>query len=171
MTEVIEKLTEGDIFRWSYNDQNVDPRTWGTYHCCSRIAVVQDGRLHDTYWCIFSKERGKWLTGGSGRSFGLEDIARLDLTRLANHADLQSAREYDADYYDDADIVDLNHPNCSGGHFFLRKGAKRSQKKMLVVARRKLERSISEEKSAAYRSEKLRESIAQIEDGKLDGFI
>ncbi len=30
-------LVEGDIFRWNYRDSG-DDRSWGRYHCYSRIA-------------------------------------------------------------------------------------------------------------------------------------
>ena len=154
------ELVEGDVFRWSYKDSpEIDMRSWGTYHCCSRIAIVRNGRLRDTYW----------YSGSDGRSFGIGDVPRLELERLGNLSELEEAKEYQANYYDDADIVNLTHAN--GGQFYLRKGAARSQAKMLASARSKLEASQSEERMAAWRSEKLRESIAKIEAGETDAFI
>lgn len=155
MTDVIEALREGDIFRWSYRDPNTDNRSYGSYHCCSRIAVVKNGRLLDTYWSCAS----------DGRSFGAEDLPKLELTRVGNFAELDHAKEYQADYYDDADIVNLNHANSTRDNFYLRKGAKKSQAKMLEVARRNLERSQSNERSAADLSNGLREAIRRIEAG------
>lgn len=163
MTEVVEDLREDDIYRWSYRDPNVDMRQYGTYHCCSRIAVVRRGRLRDTYWGMSA--------GSDGRSFGPDDLHRLDLVRLGNFADLEKAREYQADYYDDADIVNLNHSNSPRNNFYLRKGAKRSQAKMLAVARENLEISIGDERRAAETSQRLRESIARIEAGDIESYI
>jgi len=169
--DVIEKLNEGDIFRWHYSDPKTNFGAWGDHHCCSRIAVVQDGVLRDTYWLHWSQDQGKWLGTGSGRTFGLNDLSRLKLAFVANHADLVPAKEYDANYYDDADIVDLNHSNDTRGNFYLRKGAVRSQAKMLSAARAKLERSESDKRDAEWRSERLRESIAKIEAGDVSGFF
>lgn len=159
MAEVIEALTEGDVFRWSYREPG-DDRQWGRYHCCSGIAVVHNGMLRDTYWQIGN-------SFSEGRRFGIDDLPKIDLTHLANMSELERVSEYQADYYDDADIVDLNHANSTRGNCYLRKSAVRSQKKMLEVARYKLELSMSDERSAAQRSERFREAISKIEAGDL----
>jgi hypothetical protein len=150
-------LREGDIFRWYFLTPG-DDRAYGRYHCCSQIAIVRGGRLRDTYWS----------SGNDGRSFGPDDLPNLELTRLGNLADLERAEEYKADYYDDADIVDLNHPNSTRGNFYLRKGAKRSAKKMLESALHKLEKAQAEERAASRRSDELSAAIARIEAGDID---
>lgn len=162
-TEGVPALLEGDIYRWAYRDPNVDMRQYGTYHCCSRIAVVKNGRLRDTYWGMSS--------GSDGRHFGPDDLWRLDLEILGNFADLEKVPDYNEDYYDDADIVNLNHSNSSRDNFYVRKGAKRSQAKMLEVARKRLEDSLSAERMAAWNSQRLRESIARIEAGDIETHI
>lgn len=154
MPEISEN--EGDIFRWSYRDPDTDNRQYGSYHCCSRIAVFKDGVLRDTFW----------NSGSDGRRFKPEDFPKLELTFIANFSDLDSANEYQSDYYDDADIVDLNHSNSPRGNFYLRKGAVRSQKKALAVARAKLERSLTDERIAALQSEQLRATISRLEAGE-----
>lgn len=149
-------LREGDIYRWSYREPG-DDRSYGRYHCCSNFAIVNaHGRLRDTYWSY----------GSEGRSFGTEDLPALELKFLANLSDLEKARSYQADYYADADIVNLLHPN--GGDFYLRKGAKRCAKKMTVTARRKLEESMCAESAAKRRSEELRKAMVKIDTGELD---
>ena len=150
-------MKEGDIFRWSYRDPG-DDRQYGRYHCCSMIAIVQpNGRLRDTYWS----------SGSDGRSFGADDLPRLELTCIGNLADLEKAPEWKADYYDDADIVNLNHANSSRDHFYLRKGAKRSAAKMLETARHKLERIQSDERMATLRAKDLTAAISRIEAGEI----
>jgi hypothetical protein len=160
-SKVSEKLCDGDIYRWNYRDPNTDNRAYGSYHCCSRIAVVKNGCLRDTYWHRTS----------DGRWFGPEDLSRLDLKFVANFSDLESAKEYQANYYDDADTVDLNHANSPNGNFYLRKGAARSQAKMLDVALSNLERSLANERSAARQSEELRVAISRIEAGDTEIYI
>lgn len=147
-------LQEGDIYRWSYKEPG-DDRAWGRYHCCSQIAIVRNGRLKDTYWY-----------GNDGRSFAVDDLPKLNLTRIANLSDLDQAKEYQADYYNDTDIVDLNHSNSPAGNFYLRKGAKRSADKMHAAARRKLEKAESDEKMAQWKAEQLRAAIRLIESGQ-----
>lgn len=151
-------FNEGDIFRWSYRDPNTDNRNYGSYHCCSRIAVFKGGLLRDTFWG----------SGSEGRWFRPEDFPKLELTFVANFSDLESAHEYQADYYDDADIVNLNHSNSTRDNFYLRKDAVRSQKKMLEVARYKLANSLSAERIAAQKSEQYRAAIAKIEAGEIE---
>jgi len=162
MAEVSEKLREGDIYRWRFREP--DPErdgSWGRYHCCSCIAVVKNGRLRDTFWG----------SGNDGRSFAEADLPALTLEHLGNLADLEKSSEHQADYYDDADIVNLNHSNSSRDNFYLRKGAKRSLTKMLQSARYRLERAESEERMAADKAQRLREAIANIEAGRLDVFL
>jgi len=126
--------------------------------------IVHGDRLWDTYWRV-----GQSFSGC--RSFGLNDLFKIELTRLGNLSDLEKAPEYQAEYYDDADIVDLNHANSTKGNFYLRKGAVRSQKKMLEVARSKLERSLSEERYAVQESERFHKAISKIEAGELDIYL
>lgn len=159
--EVETSLREGDIFRWHYREPG-DDRNYGRYHCCSCIAIVdRSGRLRDTFWSY----------GGDGRSFGSDDLAKLDLTYLGNMSDLEKASEYQADYYDDEDIVNLNHSNSTRDNFYLRKGAKRSAKKMLQVAHRKLEKAKSDERMAALKAEQLSTAIRQIETGNIEVYL
>ncbi len=151
-------MKEGDIYRWSYLEPG-DDRSYGRYHCCSNIAILDArGRFRDTFWS----------SGSDGRSFGPEDLPKIELTFLGNLSDLERAPEYNADYYDDADIVNLNHSNSTSGNFYLRKGAKRSSAKMLTVARSKLDQWTSRERHAAQRADDLRTAIASIKAGKID---
>lgn len=164
MPDVIEALREGDVYRWRYSDPKADARQYGSYHCCSCLAIVHNGRLRDTFWQI----------GGSfsdGRSFGLDDLSKLELTILGNLSDLEKVPEYQSDYYDEADTVNLNHSNSTRGNFYLRKGAVRSQKRMLDICRRNLAESVAAEQSAADRSSELRKTIDKIRAGDLNVHI
>lgn len=162
----IETITmkEGDVFRWNYRDQ-LDDGAWGRYHCCSRIAIVRNGRLRDTFWMIGDS------FASDGRQFSADSLHKLDLTYLGNLAGLEKKPEYEADYFDDADIVDLNHSNSSRGNFYLRKGAKRSQTKMIEVAMQKLKEAQYEQSKASRRAENLMASIARIEAGEVGLYL
>jgi hypothetical protein len=152
------ELKEGDIYRWSYREPG-DDATWGRYHCCSRIGVVRNGMLHDTYWQIGNNF-------GNGRSFAIPNgLSNIDLTFVANFADLERADEHNEDYYADADIVNLNHANSSRGNFYLRKGAKRCAAKMIEVAKHGIEKAERDERWAAERAKDLRAKIIKIAEG------
>lgn len=163
MTEVIEKLVEGDVYRWRYLAPK-DPGTYGDYHCCSCIAIVQNGRLRDTFWQI-----GQSFS--DGRSFDLADLPRLELTRLANLSELVPAKEYEADYFDDADIVNLNHSNSTKGNFYLRKGAKRSPDKMIATARQRFAEAEADFHTARRRMDEVGQIIDKLEAGQIVLYI
>jgi len=160
MSDTMIKLRDGDIYRWAYREPG-DDRAYGRYHCCSQIAVVRSGLLRDTFWS----------SGNEGRTFGPDDMDRLELTFVANFSDLSKAPEYEADYYADADIVDLNHSNSSGGNFYLRGGAQRCASKMMETAKRKLDRALSDERMAEARAKELRAKIIKIAEGDTTLFI
>lgn len=152
-------IRDGDVYRWYFHSPDPDgDRSYGRYHCCSNIAIGNGGRLYDTFW----------QSGNDRRSFGADDLPRLKLTFLGNLSDYQMASESQADYYDDSDFMDLNHSNSPRNNFYLKKGAERSQTKMLDAARRKLEMAESDERMAAGRAARLREAIANIEFGRLN---
>lgn len=157
MTAVMEKLREGDVYRWYYREPG-DDRSYGRYHCCSNIAIVKGGVLCDTYWSF----------GSDGRRFGPERLTELNLERLGNLDGLIKAPEWQADYYHDADIVNLNHSNSSKGNFYLRFGAVRNTEKMLASAKHKLERAESDKRMAEWSIERLNEAIAKIKAGETE---
>lgn len=152
-------LKEGDIYRWRYRAPS-DERPYGSYHCCSCIAVVRGERLRDTFWGSSA--------GSDGKSFGLDDLHKIDLTYVGNFADLDKAPDYRASYYDDSDVVNLNHSNSGRDNFYLRKGAKRSAAKMLESAYAKIEKARSDIRLAEWQIEQANAAIDRIEAGELD---
>lgn len=127
MGRSMSTIKDGDIFRWRYKDEKPEHRReWGRYHCKSQIAVAKNGILIDTYWDGSPPSNsGVWTYEMAERD--------LALKLIGNFADLEQRPEYHAAYYDDADIVNLNHPNSSRDNFYIRKGAQRSRDKMLAV--------------------------------------
>ncbi len=150
-------LREGDVFRWHYREPG-DDSAWGRYHCCSNIAIVRSGLLRDTYWSC----------GSDGRFFGPDGISKLRLKRLGNLDELQKVDERNDRYYDDTDIVDLNHANSSRGNFYIRKGAKRSAAKMLSTLRNDHAKAVSDASYADSKAKRLLEIISKVEAGETD---
>lgn len=152
-------IKDGDIFRWRYNDEKpADTRQYSRYHCKSQIAVAKDGYLIDTYW-------GGSLLDATYWSYN-EAPQQLHLERLGNFADLEKRPDYHAMYYDDADCVDLRHPNSSRDNFYVRKGAQRSRVKMRDTVTERIEgaeRAIQREQS---KLDRLRDMLSQIDADK-----
>ena len=147
-----ERLKHGDIFHWSYKDQRGDHTT--QYWCKSRIAVVRDGFLQDTYWSY----------GGSTTYWTLDEAERLlTLEFVANFDDLESKPEYMSEYYDDKDCVNLNHSNSSKGNFYIRKGAQRNAAKMKQIINYKIEKEMSAIRVAQWHIECLKKELVKLD--------
>jgi len=151
-------IKDGDIFRWRYKDEQPEHRrAWGRYHCKSQIAVARDGILRDTYW----------NDNSSGTIWSYDEAERLlELSFVANFADLEKRDELAAAYYDDADCVSLNHANSTRGNFYIRKGAKRSKSKMLDTLADQIAKAESEIEFARSRLDRYRETLTAITRGE-----
>jgi hypothetical protein len=160
MTDIMTALTiaDGDVFRWHYRDEkDGDRREWGRYHCKSRIAIAKNGCLRDTFWFGGGSDNATWTYS--------EAQQKLVLERLGNLFDLEKRPEYEAMYYADADIVDLNHANSSRGNFYIRKGAERSREKMCATLLERIAAKEREIRFAQDRLDRAREQLAAIERG------
>ena len=154
----MSEIKDGDVFRWSYK-RDVK-RGDHSYWRKSRIAIAENGVLFDTYWSISNR-----LDGNCRHWTYDEAVDTLNLTFLGNLADLERVSEGEGKYYDEADIVNLNHANSSRGNFYIRKGSQRSREKMLRTARHGIERHEADICSAQHAIERLKEAIAKIEAG------
>ena len=129
------RMREGDYYRWHFRPDNPSAKAFSPYWCKSRIALVEGGRLVDTYW---------GTRGVDSRSWSLEQArAELDLEFVANVADLVPCSKGVIEDHRPEDVVNLTHPN--GGQCYLRKGAKRS----MEVQRATWERKRSEAQRTA----------------------
>jgi hypothetical protein len=159
------EIKDGDIFRWSYKDEQPEHRReWGRYHCKSCIAVAKAGMLHDTYWHYSPEKVGGGMDGA--RWTYDEAVDRIHLEPVGNLAELEKKEEWHAAYYDDADCVNLNHSNSSRNNFYIRKGAQRSREKMLAVLAERIRQSESEISFRESRLERDRQLQADLESGR-----
>jgi len=151
-------MIKGDLFRWSYNDQEYEKRKLeresGTlYWCCARIFRFNGKKLVD----IYSSYNATTYT---------EDVAEqcLDLIYLGNENDLEKTSI--PEYYDDKDIVNLNHPNSSKGNIYVNKSAKRSKQAMISYASRKLEKAEHDKSWAISQIEFMNNKLKEIDDAE-----
>lgn len=151
-------IKDGDIFRWCYKDEKPEHRgAWGRYHCKSQIAVAKDGVLSDTYW----------HSSHQGACWSYDEAERdLELTFVANFANLEKQPEYMAMYYEAADCVNLNHANSPRDNFYIRKGAKRSKSKMLDTLADQIAKAEQEIEFARSRLDRYQQTLADIYGGK-----
>lgn len=148
-------MRSGDIFRWQWRE-GVNASYW----CKSMIAIVTNrGDLRDTYW---------GLRVSDDFSIDERNIDLVHLTFVANLDDLDRRPEYEGVYFDDADIVNLNHANSTRDNFYIRKGAKRSLAKMREVALYKLEKAKSDKCQAEWDIERLTKDLVSIEAGNIE---
>jgi len=123
-------VKNGDIFHWSWREEHWPrPNDYTlSYWCKSRIAVVVDNELYDTYW--------------GDRSHGWLDPERVDLDFKGNMNDYHEAKFGEHLYYAHEDKIDMRHPNNTNGKILIRNGAERSKVTMLEYAGDKLEYAV-----------------------------
>lgn len=147
------KFKNGDYYRWSWKElPNKDDYTL-SYWCKSRLAIVVDGSLYDTYW-----------HDTAGRSW--VDPDRVELELLGNVHDFVESKYGEYLYYDRADILDTRHSNDTNGKIYIRKDAERSREVMLEYAREKYEDADRKLRSAMYDLERWNLKIAEIESAE-----
>jgi hypothetical protein len=81
-------------------------------------------------------------------------------------ADLESRQEWYADYYAEADCVNLNHSNSPRGNFYIRKGAVKCRAKMLAVALSRATQARRESEWATDRAVRMEKIVSDLEAGR-----
>lgn len=169
-------ITEGDVFDFDYSDAFFeDKRKWGHpsepwyyRHCFDGqlVAVVVGGDilLRDTYWAFWDKEKCCFVfSGDSGRAFSAEEAARNGALKLRfNLADVEATHNEVADHYDAADWFDISYQHGCYKRFVLKKGAKKSQSRMLQAIDKKIAQARLDMEAVTYRIERLEEQRKQI---------
>ena len=159
------KVSVGDVFRFSFNEETAKKRLGGYDWCFDGklIAEKRGGeiRLADTYWC--SPEN----------FYPVEHWEKLGtLTFMCNLNDVEDPKISDAHlYYDDADIFDLSYQHRCYQRVLVRKGAKRSQEKMTESLLMIINEQKSNVEYQLRRIEQNEEMLRQVESGNLNGYI
>ena len=156
MNDETTKIREGDIYSWRWADpkRDADRGSYGSYHCCSCIAVVHGGKLVDTYWF-----------GGGNK---ILDPSSVEICLLGNVADCTEIRPHEIAYYRREDIIDMRHANNSSGPIYLRKGATRDAAAIMGVIEHGIETYEREIKFAKQRIEHLQKNAERVLAGELD---
>ena len=141
-------LIEDDIFFWSWKDPSIH-----SYHCKSQIAIVQRGKLRDTFWC------------GNEGVLNLKDIK---IRYQGNIHEMTVISSYTTPYYRPRDIVDMRHSNSSQAPVYLKPRAARSQSAMRIHVKYLIEKSESDIQMAKMKIDLFGEALKVIETDELD---
>lgn len=153
------QFKEGDIFHWRFKpDVETKRRNYSSdpYHCKSRIAVVKDGILQDTFWY-----------GGSDNAVLRQDDITLEYQ--GNPSDMTVIPESEKVFYRHEDLVDMNHSNNSRAPVYVKAGKSRDRETMRAYFSCKIERAESDIRSANSRISELRNALKTIESGTTSG--
>jgi hypothetical protein len=143
-------LKDNDVFLWRWKEGKAP-----IVGCYAHLAVVVCGVLRDTYWHDYAHSSYIYPEN-------------VDLTFLGNIDDCDVIRAWDVHYYDPADIIDMNHRNNSRAAIYLKRGAVKSQRRMLEWAELNLSNAQSLMNSATRDVERWSQAIAQIKAGDLE---
>lgn len=141
-------LSDGQIYRWRWTDPG------RSYHCKSRIAVVKNGLLIDTYW--FGETSDHAI-----------DPAEVELTFYADKS-WPTISEGGAPYYDPTDVRSMAHANNSRAIVYLRPGATKNADAIYSEITRQVERAQSEIRSATWTIERMAVARQRMIDGEID---
>ncbi len=156
-------MKKGDLFKWRYTEEYLDKQDDLTciYHCKSRYAIYDGGKLVDLFW-IHNLNK-PWDSHAT--VFTQDDIDRkIHITFLANYDNLEQIAEQVAyNWYHKEDIVDLRHANTPGDSLlFVKKDAKRDPTvriEKLDEQIRDMKHSIEFRKREIERMEKKKEEL------------
>ena len=162
MEAIALEIKPNDVFRFRYNKTERDWTGWDSrYHCFDGTLKARqrlDGSitLHDTYWGESGMSR--WFTPEDALESGtLEFVCNLD--------DVDPIKKRDLIYYDDEDVFTLYIHSGYQNEYYLRRGAERSQAKMLSVLDDREEDARSKIRSAQHDLQMIAETRAKIEAG------
>lgn len=163
------KIKVKDVYSFRYNQSERDRLGYSANHCFESTLVAREvgGQmmLVDTFWGI----------NGDGRSFTPTDAKKLGtLTFYVNLSDLEPIKEYEREYYDDEDLFRISEqhacvPSCI--HHFKRKGAERSNKKMLSVINEKIREEKKKIDYAVDALQRLAQTKQKIEEGETSVYL
>lgn len=158
------QFRENDVFNFRYKPDEAKKR-FEPYHCFDGTLVVKNYstglHLVDTYW-----------SGGDSRTFTPDEaIEKGELTFLCNLDEMVDIKDYEVLYYDDDDIVKMHIHAGYRSRFLIKKGAHRSQAKMLQSIKQKIEDEHSKIRSAENSLKRHNETLKKIEAGDTSVYL
>jgi len=154
-----------DIYRWSYTSakiSSIKAYSCDVYWAVSRICVAKQNAanelyLEDTFW-----------HGGDNKRFELSQInTEIELQYLGNFEELVEFKD-DINFYEENQIINLNHSNSSRNNIYIKRGAKRSLEKMKKYAQFLIDEKEREVVYLKDNIERLRGKLSELNENNLD---
>lgn len=160
----MRKLKVNDVYSFTYRPE-VAKDKFEPYHCFDGQLIVKQydsGKfyLEDTYWT------------SNNRTFTRTEALKQGFLKFkCNLDDVDEIIQCDVIYYEDKDIVNLSHQHGCYKRFVLKKGAKRSKKKMLFAAKKMISDHENKINYSSREIEQLKEKIKKIKSNNLDIYL
>lgn len=141
----MQEWDEGDLIRWWYRDTK---GMFEPYWCKSQFAIYENSRFRDTYW---HSNSDRWC-------LPLKDC---EWEYLGNLNSFRIVSPYELAYYDEADRLDISHPNAQG-MTYVRKSAKKSVGAISQALKQQLDEAQAKLRSAQWEIERIEEKLQNV---------
>lgn len=165
---VAVQFRENDVYLFRYNEAELKAR-FSPYHCFDGQLIVKvnskgEKYFVDTYWASKNDGFAGFQEGVKSKTID-EALSQGELTFVCNLNDVEEIKEWEREYYDDEDIFDLSYQHHCYSYFVKKKGAVRSQAKMLQSIKTKIEEAEYKKQLAERDIVKFNEILKKIEAG------
>lgn len=139
-------LRNGDVFHWRFKDSKRNCAQYA-YWCMSRIALVSQGVLRDTYY-MDGKE--------------LPALDSIILEYQGNLNDCTTTYSDEAEFYKREDYIDMAHANNSDKRIYLKAGVMKCPTLIYASLQRNLQEKRATMNYARREVERLEQGIAEL---------
>lgn len=167
-TETLLRFKVNDIFSFRFNESELKKRSY-PWHCFDGQLIVRkshEGNLYfaDTYWSFGSC--------GDSKRFTIDELLKIgDITFVCSLDEVEEIKQGDLLYYAEDDVYNLSYQNGCYKRYAKKRGAVRSQAKMIESATEKLEDAIYRKAKAERDIEEYKKTISKIEAGDTTLYI
>lgn len=167
------QFNENDVFSFRYNEAELKAR-FSPHHCFDGQFIVKvnskgEKYFVDTYWA--SKYDGFTAYQDVKSRTIDEALSQGELTFRCNLNDVEEIKEWEKEYYDDEDIFNLSYQHSCYSYFVKKKGAVKSQAKMLQSIKTKIEEAEYKKQSAERDIVRHNDTLKKIEAGDTSVYL
>lgn len=172
-TDTMIEVKEGDVFWFSFNEVYRKKHSY-TDHCWDGQLVAKFSEARgmyfiDTYWA--SKHDG-FTHYQDVKNISIEDALKNgELSFLCNLNDVEEINERDLMYYSDEDVFNLSYQHRCYKYFVKKKGAARSQDKMIETLKAKIADAEYQIKRGQDNVKWYGDKLTEVEAGNIEIYI
>jgi metal-responsive CopG/Arc/MetJ family transcriptional regulator len=154
----------GDVYNFKWNAEELNKR-FSPYHCFDGTLIVKERStglyLEDTYW-----------SGGDSKTFSLVDAQKQGtLTFICNLNEVEATNKVNEIYYEEEDFITLFIHAGYQNKYYIKKGALKSQKRMLKAIEDKMLKQASEIEWNKRSLQELLRKFSEVDSGNLEIYI